>query len=77
MAKRHLTAAFVKNAKPAPDVAQTDYFDTAVPGFGLRATAVPLCYRPKNAGKYRAGRHDKRRSRRPPVAAAWEHDAYV
>jgi integrase len=37
MAKRHLTAAFVKNAKPAPGSAQTDYFDTAVPGFGLRA----------------------------------------
>ncbi len=36
MAKRHLTAAFVKNAKPAPGAAQTDYFDTALPGFGLR-----------------------------------------
>ena len=36
MAKRHLTAAFVANAKPAPGAAQTDYFDTALPGFGLR-----------------------------------------
>lgn len=36
MAKRHLTAAFVKNAKPAPGAVQTDYFDTALPGFGLR-----------------------------------------
>jgi integrase len=37
MAKRHLTAAFVSNAKPAPGAAQTDYFDTALPAFGLRA----------------------------------------
>jgi len=36
MAKRHLTAAFAKNAKPAPGAAQTDYFDTALPAFGLR-----------------------------------------
>jgi integrase len=36
MAKRHLTAAFVRNAKPASGAAQTDYFDTALPGFGLR-----------------------------------------
>jgi integrase len=36
MAKRHLTARFVDTAKPEPGKPQSDYFDTALPAFGLR-----------------------------------------
>jgi hypothetical protein len=36
MARCNLTARFVQNAKPEPGKAQTDYFDTALPAFGLR-----------------------------------------
>ena len=44
MAKRHLTARFVENAKPEHGKPQTDYFDTALPAFGLRVGKTRKTY---------------------------------
>ena len=44
MAKRNLTARFVETAKPEPGKAQTDYFDTALPAFGLRVGKARKTY---------------------------------
>jgi integrase len=60
MAKRHLTARFVDSAKPEPGKPQTDYFDAALPAFGLRVGKTRKTYfvmvRTLQAGAWRLSR---------------------